>query len=243
MNKKNFLLALGLMVSITASAQDTVWISKRGTILPSKDSADRYNLIYKSKSDTQAVKVIRYLKDGAIQEEVNYLPYSAKTLHGPFRKYIDGRVVDERTYSNNLLHGAHRTFWENGKLKRNDVYERGNFVSGKCFGFNGGDTTWFAYEISASFPGGNDSLRQYLAKHIKYPNDAKRQGITGTVKVKFTITKDGSLSGIQLLNNVDPFLDKEAIRLVSEMPKWLPTMVDGREVNMLFILPVVFQLK
>jgi TonB family protein len=236
------LFLVSWIISITASAQDTVWIAASGAILASKDSAERYNLVYRNSADTQQVKVIRYLKGGSIQEEVNYLPYSTKTLHGPFRKYTDGRLADERIYSNNLLEGAHKTFWENGNIKRNDIYEKGNFVSGKCFGFNGGDTTWFAYQIRASFPGGTDSLRQYLARYMKYPADARRQGIDGTVKVKFTITKDGSLSDIQLLNNVNPFLDQEALRLVNAMPKWVPARLDGREVNMSFILPVAFRL-
>lgn len=242
MNKLNYLLMLGLIVSLTTSAQDTLWISKRGTVIPSKDSAESYNVIYKSKSDKQEVKVILYLKDGTIEKEINYLPYSTKTLHGLVRTYINGKVVDERTYAKNLLQGSHRTFWGNGNLKRNDVYERDSLVGGKCFGFNGGDTTWFAYKIQASFPGGTDSLRQYLAKHVNYPPDARKTGIGGTVKVRFTITKDGSLSDIKLLNNVDPFLDKEAMRVVSEMPRWLPAMIDGKAVNTLFILPVVFRL-
>jgi TonB family protein len=240
--KKNYLLVIALVLPFIAVAQDTIWISKKGTIIPSGDSAERYNIIYKNNADTQEVKLVRYLKDGTILEELNYLPYSAKTLHGVFRRYRDGRLADERIYQNNKLHGTHKTFWENGRLRRNDLYEKGAFINGQCYGFNGGDTTWFAYQISAGFPGGNDSLRQYLTQHLKYPPDARLDEIEGTVNVQFTITKDGSLTDIKLSNKVNPLLDNEAIRLVSGMPKWQPAIIDGRVANMSFILPVVFRL-
>lgn len=239
---KNYLFIIAFVLPVIATAQDTTWISKKGTIIPSGDSAERYNITYRSTTDTQEVKIVRYLKDGTILEELNFFPYSTKTLHGVFRKYRDGSIADERVYKKNLLHGTHKTFWANGRLKRHDVYENGTFLSGQCYGLNGSDTTWFAYQISAGFPGGNDSLRQYLAKHLKYPPDARLDQIEGTVNVQFTIAKDGSLTDIRLANRVSALLDKEAIRVVSEMPKWQPAIIDGQAANMSFILPVVFRL-
>ncbi len=242
--KKYFVSTIFLGVSVTAFSQDTVWISKKGTIIPSKDSADRYNVVYRSMADTQYVKVIRYLNDGAMLDETNYFPYNPKRIfHGVYRKYNDGNLVEERMYANNEQNGQHQTYWENGKLKRNDLYKNGKFISGKCYGIDGADTAWFAFEKSARFPGGNDSLRRYIAKYISYPSLVKLERIEGTVKIKFTITKDGSLEDIQVINSVHDLLDAAALRLVRQMPKWEPASQDGRFVKMYFILPVVFQLK
>ena len=236
------LLLLGL--STTTFAQDTIWFSKPGKQVATRDSAERYNVVYKDKADTQKVKLVRYLLDGSIQEELNFYPYEpARLLHGPFKRYSDRQIVQERMYEKNKLHGSFKTWWENGQLRRNDNYENGQFISGKCYGINGADTTWFEFEKAASYPGGTDSLRKYLARNLRYPHLAKVQSIQGTVRVQFTITKDGSLEDIFVVKPIDPSLDQEALRLVNKMPNWTPAMQDGRLVKMYFVLPVVFQLR
>lgn len=240
---KYLLAVMGLVMAINVNAQDTVWISKKGVIIPLKDSAQSFNVIYKNKADTQQVKLVRHFMDGGVQEEINFFPYTPiMVLQGVFRRYSDGKLVDERIYNRDQLHGSHKTFWENGQLRRNDLYENGKFIGGRCYGFNGDDTAWFAYEKQASFPGGNDSLKKFIAKNFYYPNDARDERIEGTVNIKFTIAKDGSLENIQLINSVHDLLDTEAMRLVKLMPKWTPAIEDGRLVKMLFILPVVFRL-
>ncbi|MBL7770036.1 MAG: TonB family protein [Flavipsychrobacter sp.] len=247
-SKVRFLLKLLVVVSFGVSSpvysQDTLWFSKPGKLVASRDSAERYNVVYKDKADTQKVKVVRYLLDGSIQEELNFYPYEpTRLLHGEFKRYSDGRIVQERHYTKNQLNGAFKTWWENGQLRRHDIYENGKFISGNCYGINGADTTWFEYEKAASYPGGTDSLRKYLARNLRYPQLAKVQGIQGTVRVQFTIAKDGSLEDIFVVKPIDPSLDQEAIRLVTKMPKWIPAMQDGRLVKMYFVLPVVFQIR
>lgn len=238
------MVVLFFWVSSPVYSQDTLWFSKPGKLVASRDSAERYNVIYKNKADTQQVTVFRYLKDGALQEELNFYPYEpVRLLHGVFKRYSDGRIVQERHYTKNQLNGSFKTWWENGQLRRHDIYEDGKFISGNCYGINGADTTWFEFEKGASFPGGTDSLRKYLARNLRYPNIAKAQGIQGTVRVQFTIFPDGSLQDIFVVKPIDPSLDQEALRLVNKMPKWLAATQDGRLVKMYFILPVVFQLR
>lgn len=248
--KSNLRILLLLMVVMTLGisspvySQDTIWFSKIGREVFSRDSAERYNVVNKDKADTQKVKLVRYLKDGTLLEELNFYPYTPnRVLEGAFKRYSDGRIVQERSYTKNQLNGPFKTYWENGQLRRHDIYENGKFISGNCYGINGADTSWFEFEKSASYPGGMDSLRNYLARNLRYPYLAKVQDVQGTVRVQFTITKDGSLEDIFVVKPVDPSLDKEALRLVIQMPKWIPATQDGRLVNMYFILPVLFQLR
>ena len=231
-------------VSTMAFAQDTIWFSKPGKVVGSRDSAERFNVIYKDQADTQKVKVMRYLIDGTLHEELNFYPYTPdKVLQGVFKRYSGGQLAEERNYAKNQLNGSFKTYWENGRLRRDDWYEKGVFINGKCYGIGGADTTWFEYQKQASYPGGVDSLRKYMARNLRYPGIAKAQGIQGTVRVQFTIAKDGSLEDIFVIKPIDPSLDQEALRLVNKMPKWLPATQDGSLVKMYFVLPVVFQLR
>ena len=72
------------------------------------------------------------------------------------------------------------------------------------------------------FPGGNQALMAYLKNNIKYPTICQRQGIQGRVIIQFVINTDGSITNIQVVEPVNPHLDKEALRVVSDMPKWKP---------------------
>jgi TonB family protein len=84
------------------------------------------------------------------------------------------------------------------------------------------------------FPGGSDSLKLFLAKHVKFPQKEKEEGKSGTVFVGFVVEKDGSLTDIKVLKAVPPDcpdFSNEAIRVVSIMPKWKPGKMNGRTVR------------
>ena len=84
---------------------------------------------------------------------------------------------------------------------------------------------------------------KYLSKAIKYPVIAQENGIQGRVVCSFVVNRDGSIVDIQVMRGVDPSLDKEAIRVISEMPKWKPGEQRGKPVRVRFILPVQFRLQ
>lgn len=98
-------------------------------------------------------------------------------------------------------------------------------------------------EKQPEFPGGTTELMKYLGKAIKYPVIAQENGIQGRVVCSFVVNRDGSIVDIQVMRGVDPSLDKEAIRVISEMPKWKPGEQRGKPVRVRFILPVQFRLQ
>ena len=98
-------------------------------------------------------------------------------------------------------------------------------------------------EQMPSFPGGNGALMKYLSRNIKYPTIAEENGVQGKVIVQFVVGRDGSISGAKVVKSVDPSLDKEAIRVVKSMPKWIPGKQNGQSVNVKYTLPVTFQLR
>ena len=97
-------------------------------------------------------------------------------------------------------------------------------------------------EEMPDFPGGQSALMEYLAKNIKYPATAHENGKQGRVIVMFVVKKDGSISDVKTVRGVDPYLDKEAERVIAAMPHWKPGKQRGQAVNVRFTVPVTFRL-
>ena len=105
-------------------------------------------------------------------------------------------------------------------------------------------TIFEVVEQMPEFPnGGMAGLMQYLSKNIKYPTIAQENGTQGRVTVQFVVNRDGSIVDAKVLRGVDPYLDKEAIRVISSMPKWKPGMQRGKAVRVKFTVPVMFRLQ
>lgn len=97
-------------------------------------------------------------------------------------------------------------------------------------------------EEMPEFPGGMKALTEYIHKNVKYPAEAHAKGVQGRVIVCFVVKKDGSIADIKTVRSVDPYLDKEAIRIIAAMPKWKPGKQRGKAVNVRFTVPVMFRL-
>lgn len=98
-------------------------------------------------------------------------------------------------------------------------------------------------EQMPSYPGGMGALMQYLSSHIKYPAIAEENGIQGRVICTFVVERDGSITDVRIAKSVDPSLDKEAMRVVSSMPRWIPGKQNGSAVRVKYTLPVTFRLQ
>nr|WP_302828972.1 M56 family metallopeptidase [uncultured Bacteroides sp.] len=105
------------------------------------------------------------------------------------------------------------------------------------------DVVFEVVEVMPEFlDGGMSGLMTYLSKNVKYPAEAISQKIEGRVVVQFVINKDGSISDVGLTRSANPLLDKEAIRVISAMPKWKPGMQRGMAVRVKYTVPVMFRL-
>jgi len=93
------------------------------------------------------------------------------------------------------------------------------------------------------FNGGDAALMEFLNKNIKYPVIAEENGIQGRVVATFVVERDGSITDVKIARSVDPSLDKEAVRVIKSMPKWVPGRQNGSPVRVKFTLPVTFRLQ
>lgn len=98
-------------------------------------------------------------------------------------------------------------------------------------------------EQMPTFPGGQAELMSYLGKNIKYPTIAQENGTQGRVIIQFVVERDGSITDVHVARGVDPYLDKEAVRVVKSMPKWIPGKQNGKAVRVKFTVPVMFRLQ
>lgn len=97
-------------------------------------------------------------------------------------------------------------------------------------------------EQMPSFPGGISGLRTYLNQNIRYPAEAQENCVQGRVVVSFVVGKDGHISDVTVVRSVDPSLDKEAVRVIRNMPRWTPGKQGGELVKVRYNVPVSFRL-
>lgn len=93
------------------------------------------------------------------------------------------------------------------------------------------------------FPGGAAALKAYLAGQTQYPDLARERDIQGKVYVQFVVQPDGSLAAVRLARGIGFGCDEEALRLVRNMPRWVPGMQAGAPVAVRYTFPIIFQLQ
>ena len=104
------------------------------------------------------------------------------------------------------------------------------------------DTVYSIAEENPEFPGGMAECYKWIGKELQYPTTSAENGIQGRVVVSFVVNTDGSISDAKVTRSVDPHLDKEALRVISKMPKWKPAKQNGKPVRCAFNLPLRFKL-
>ena len=97
-------------------------------------------------------------------------------------------------------------------------------------------------DLQPRFPGGEEALMAFIEKEMKYPDESVKYGEQGRVVIEFTVDKKGNIVNPRVIRTVTPLLDREALRIVSKMPRWLPGKRDWMYVDMKYILPIIFSL-
>lgn len=96
--------------------------------------------------------------------------------------------------------------------------------------------------VGPEFPGGVDSLLQYIKSHVRYPEEALKRGVQGRVFIAFVVGKDGAVYDAKVQKSPDSLLSREALRVVQSLPKWKPGMHEGKPVKVQYTLPIKFDI-
>jgi TonB family protein len=107
---------------------------------------------------------------------------------------------------------------------------------------SGEGEVFMVVEEMPEFPGGLEAMVQWIGQRVKYPEQAKKEGITGKVMVSFTVNKAGKVIDVKVERSAHPLLDAEAVRVIGEMPDWKPGSQKGKKVDVGMTVPVKFNL-
>lgn len=106
------------------------------------------------------------------------------------------------------------------------------------------DTTIYdTPEVMPSYPGDMTECYMFVARQMHYPEEAEEKGIEGRVLIRFVVEKDGRLTNFEVVESPDPLLSDEALRVLKQMPKWIPAKNKGKDVRCRYSMPVMFRLK
>lgn len=101
---------------------------------------------------------------------------------------------------------------------------------------------WCNPETMPQYPGGTQALLDFIRKNVRYPREMMDCCVQGRVIVSFTVTKSGHCKHFKVMRPLDPRLDREALRVLRKMPRWKPGTLNGRPVNVKYVVPVRFPL-
>ena len=99
------------------------------------------------------------------------------------------------------------------------------------------------YTVTEIMPTFRENVNLWLSKKVKYPAAAVKKKEEGRVIIKFIISPTGEVQKPQIIRSVSPSLDKEALRVISSMPKWNPGKQNGKPVAVYYTLPISFKLR
>lgn len=155
----------------------------------------------------------------------------------------DYKNVDEAgDVKNGKRTGSWKGTTNKGKLTFTEDYADGKFIKGISIDEKGSTINYTIKEALPTFKGGESSFGNYLGQNIRYPSGAKDRNIQGRVILSFVIERDGSLTGIKILRSVDPEIDAEAVRVISQSPRWNPGLQHGVPVRVAYTMPINFTL-
>lgn len=100
-----------------------------------------------------------------------------------------------------------------------------------------------AVEQMPTFPGGDAALYKFIGDNLVYPVQAAEEGVSGRVTIRFVVERDGTVSQVTVARGKHPALDKEAKRVVSKLPKFIPGKQNGQTVRVFYTLPINFKLQ
>ena len=97
-------------------------------------------------------------------------------------------------------------------------------------------------EQMPQFPGGQAAMMKFIVDSLRYPSVVCTGGVEGCIVVRFVVDCKGNIVNPLVVRSVDPLLDREAIRLVKSMPKWIPGRQNGKPVCVIYNVPIRFKL-
>jgi protein TonB len=268
MRKILMLLVFICLILSYGKTQDTLtsYFDKDWEVVSKKKDAKHYRMEYfDSEKNLWAVK--DYNMSGQIQMSGYYETQKKEVKHGLFIYYTStGQIETRESFMRGVNHGKYEcwydngkpyeiidyrygkyhgeliTYWKNGQQRRKDIFENDILKSGIVWDSLGNEVEYCNFVDMPEFPGGQNELLKFISENIRYPIRASMRRIQGKVFIGFIVDNKGNIRDVSVVKRVHRFLDAEALRVISIMPKWKPGMKEGEPVSVRYQVPINFKL-
>ena len=227
-------------INICIGQRNIIYTNDKDSVVD-KSIANRYKILYFDSLQSRSIKEI-YAMDGVLQFKISYLSDVKDGLYSAY--YSNGNPSDSGFFKADSRFGRWKNYHTNGKLASIAYYNGYSSLPASC------DSCWDEIgniqkcirSESPLFIGGNEAMYSFISKQIKYPKEAKKNRISGTVIVNAVIDYFGNVTKPQIYKSVDKNLDDEALRVVKMLPIWKPAIYFNKPIIGYVNIPVVFSL-
>jgi Gram-negative bacterial TonB protein C-terminal len=241
-----YLLIALSTINILSYSQDTIYLDKNSNPTD-KSHAEYFKIRYKgNKIFNRVVDETYYISGEKESESCYYYDPDGKTsipISDGIQKtwHKNGILKSVYTTKEGKYNDTLKTFWDNGRLKRKDIYQNGKLMDGQCFDVSGNLIPHFDYEVMPQYPGGIQRLREDVYKNLQMPEYLKEHNIPYVqVIAKFFVYESGNVTDITIVKGYNKEVNDEVIRVISKLKKWSPGFKDGELVRIAYSIPLRF---
>lgn len=186
-------------------------------------------------------KITDYYKSGEVYMMGTFLDKDVQEPIGLLENfYLNGKLKTQRTYSAGRMIGEYLEYYENGQLDTYKLLDNsGQVEEERYYKEDGTDSV----VENPEFPGGINAMYRFLSENIRYPRSLRNKDVSGEVFARFFVGIDGSLQDISIFKSPHEKLSKEAMKVISSMPRWMPGLRDGEPIRVGYNLPIRFALE
>ena len=220
----------------------------------SKEKSAEY-LVEQYKISDTAWQFSYYYMWGPCRKIVTYKDANGTIMHGSYIVYKKNGYIDTMGYYNNNFPDRDWSVMSGKNIPSSFLqYNKGNLTETKDSStiyspasrridslINKDSLKVFAkVQVESEFPGGYDGWLKYIGKNIRYPQKALDKGVKGMVGVQFIVDKEGNVGDESIFCSVEYSLDKEALRIIRNSPRWSPALQSGKPVKSYKKQPIIF---
>lgn len=233
------------MLPLLAFGQTKTYYDQEGYVVDSSAVFDCYLETSRQKNGWTYAK--EFSNENVLRSEGAFSVYTdklkiAEGLHKNYRRGSGELWYTSEYRADKLI--QLQSFYPSGKLKRIEQYsKKGKLKSGQCYQEDGSERKYTAFNLLPEYPGGLETLLDYLYSNVKYPDLARKNNIQGVVTITFFVMEDGSIENVKVVKGVGGGCSAEGMRVVKAMPRWSPGILDDEPVKVRYTLPIRFKLE
>lgn len=166
-------------------------------------------------------------------------------LYGKSVEYWDtNQIQKEGNYENDRKIGEWKLYYSDAKLAGKETYDvYGKKSQAEYFSKDGQVVKYDDLFAPPTYRGGIQEFYRFLAHSIKYPKQAAKDRIQGTVKLRFTVKKNGEVEDVEVTESPNQELADEARRVLQMSSDWIPGKMFGEVVNVKYNVPIKFSIR